>query len=148
MENWGKWKLVKAGFLLGIGFIVPLLVVGAANPVVTSLSFQVMAQSAFESSEEEVVASSSFSPAEMDVTQSIELGDHREKMQNGQLRVLSSLENVGDQEASMVEVEWRKVRSRSSITGSSFSPLAACHPSPTFQREPARQLSLMPGWPA
>ncbi|MCP4492640.1 MAG: hypothetical protein GY820_35830 [Gammaproteobacteria bacterium] len=102
MDNLGKWKLVKVGFWLGIGFIIPQLVVLYSGTALTMLAMPSMMEASFESEDGSVMSSltSNFDRAEQ-----IKINNYREQKNGNQLLILGSIVNKGDKKASSIQLE-------------------------------------------
>ena len=48
MENWGKWKIIKLGFWLGVGFIIPQLIAMYVGVLITMFATPPMVEKSFE----------------------------------------------------------------------------------------------------
>jgi len=102
MENLGTWKLIKIGFWLGIGFIIPQLVVLYSGTALTMLAMPSMVDAAFNSGDEDVM--SSFT-SNYDRVDQIEISSYREQKNGTQLLILGSVKNIGDTKASSIQLE-------------------------------------------
>jgi len=102
MENLGKWKLIKAGFWLGIGFIIPSLVVMYSGTALTILAMPSMMEASFESEDNGIM--SNFT-SDFDVADQIKIKSYREQRNGNQLLILGSIENIGDKKASSIQLE-------------------------------------------
>lgn len=108
MENMSAWKIIKIGFLLGIGFIIPSFLMNAA---LLGLSLGAVA-TGFEELENEYFyedpadAEEDFLyPGLEDYTDSIELGTYSSNMLGNQLLIQGTVTNKGNVEINSVEVE-------------------------------------------
>ena len=95
MENWGKWKIIKVGFWLGVGFIIPQLITMYVGVVITMFATPPMVEKSFE---EEF--SSNFNS-----TDQIEIISHKEKKNGNQLLILGEIKNTGNKKASSIKLE-------------------------------------------
>ena len=102
MENWGKWKLIKVGFWLGIGFIIPSFIVIYSGTALTILAMPSMMQASFESEDSDVT--SSFT-SNFDIADQIKIKSYREQKNGNQLLILGEIENIGDKKASSIQLE-------------------------------------------
>lgn len=112
MENLSKWKLIKAGFWLGIGFIIPSLVVMYSGTALTILAMPSMIEASFEyednglmSDESEYKEIMSNFTSDLDVSDQIKIKSYREQRNGNQLLILGSIENIGDKKASAIQLE-------------------------------------------
>ena len=115
MEHWTPWKIIKAGFFLGIGFVLPLAVMEAS---VFGASFY-LANSAFEADygeyeeltyedSDDISSEGSSAPSYPDFddyADKIELGDYSHRMQGNQLLITGSLTNNAKVEVSSIQLE-------------------------------------------
>ena len=98
----GKWSMVKAGFWLGIGFIIPQLVTTASETALTFVAMPVLMQSAMDTEEGRFVPDFS---DEMDRTAMLSVSDVREVRNGEQLLILGMVENTGEKKASSIQLE-------------------------------------------
>ena len=108
MESWGIWKLIKVGFWLGIGFIIPQLVVLYSGTVITMLAMPSIIESSYVETEEEGVDQEAFVSnysSNYDRTDQIEILDYREQLQGDQLLILGKITNSGDSHANSIQLE-------------------------------------------
>ncbi|NOQ94468.1 MAG: hypothetical protein GQ547_07530 [Methylophaga sp.] len=109
MENIGIWKTIKLGFWLGIGFIIPSLIVMASGTVFTVMSIPSIMEASFEQSASLDDFNDSFSISDytdnFDVTKNISVEHYQDKMNGKQLLILGSIINDGDQPASSIQLE-------------------------------------------
>jgi len=102
MENPGKWKIIKTGFWLGIGFIIPQLIVMYSGTAITMLAMPSIMEASFNA--EDGDALSSFT-SNYDRTDQVKLIDFREQKNNNQLLILGSIENIGTKKAGSIQIE-------------------------------------------
>ena len=102
MENWGKWKFIKAGFWLGIGFILPLSVVLYFGTALTMLAMPFMIEASYDS---EVGDAISNLTSNLDKTGQIKIQEFREQKNGNQLLILGKIVNSGDEKASSIQLE-------------------------------------------
>ena len=102
MENWGKWKFMKAGFWLGIGFIIPLLVVLYSGTALTMLAMPFMIEASYESDAGGVISKLT---SNFDRAGQIKIREFREQKNGNQLLILGSVVNSGDEKASSIQLE-------------------------------------------
>jgi len=104
MDNLTPWKIIKIGFLLGIGFIIPSLFV---NVAVIGFSFGAVSSS-FEDFETEIDTNddeSYFYSYDNDYTDAVDIGEYRSQMQGVQLLIQGAMTNNADVELNSVEIE-------------------------------------------
>ena len=102
MENWGKWKLVKAGFWVGIGFIIPQLVVLYSGTVLTIFAMPSMMEASFESEDGSAISNLT---SNFDRTDQIKIQEYREQKNGNQLLILGSIVNSGDKKTRSIQLE-------------------------------------------
>lgn len=96
METLTIWQLVRAGFWIGVGFLVPSALLGFA-----SMAWVGYALSSFDPTETlEEIASPDF-----DDTEGLELGRWRTAPHGKRLLILGSVRNTRDSEVGSVQVE-------------------------------------------
>ncbi len=104
MENLSSWQIIKIGFLLGVGFVIPSLV---SDSLVMGISFGA-ASSAFEEMEVEnsnnEVEDETY-PELVDLSEKIVLGSHTSHMQGKQLLISGQLTNSGSEIVKSIEIE-------------------------------------------
>ncbi len=97
MENWGIWKLIKVGFWLGIGFILPQLVVMYSGTVIS-----VLAMPSIMGSSDNYMSDIS---SRLNRTSQIEILEQREQNNGEQLLILGKIKNTGNKIASSIQLE-------------------------------------------
>jgi hypothetical protein len=102
MENPGKWKLVKIGFLLGIGFIIPQMIALYSGTLVAMFVLPKVMEASFDESGAEAIESYMSS---YDKTSQIRIDEYRETINGNQLLILGSISNTGKARVSSVELE-------------------------------------------
>ncbi len=111
MENWGVWKTIKIGFWLGVGFIVPQLVVMYSGTALTLLAMPSILDTAVEEYandwEEDLDAFSEVSDfySDHDLTDSIEIEKFSERLIDGHLHITGAVSNTGEKAAGSIEIE-------------------------------------------
>lgn len=111
MDNWGIWKTIKIGFWLGIGFIVPQLVVMYSGTVLTVLAMPSLLELPAEEYTVELDdEADGFSDVvnfyeDLDLTKEIKLGEYTERLSEGHLHIIGSVSNIGEQAAGSIEIE-------------------------------------------
>lgn len=111
MQELSVWKTVKIGFWLGIGFIIPQMIVLYSGTVLTVMSMPSMMESAYDIDSEydvdendESIDISEFTD-NFDVSKHIVIEEHRESLQGDQLLILGSIRNNGKKTASSIQLE-------------------------------------------
>ena len=102
MENWSKWKLVKVGFWLGIGFIIPQLVVLYSGTALTMLAMPSMIEASFDYDDGGVMSSIT---SDYDRSDQIEIQKYRDQKNGNQVLILGSIMNSGEKKASSIQLE-------------------------------------------
>lgn len=102
MEKWGKWKLITVGFWLGIGFIIPQLLVMYSGTALTMLAMPSIMEASFESDDGAIL--SSFTST-YDKAGQIEIRNQREQRNGDQLLILGSVINNGDASTRSIQLE-------------------------------------------
>ena len=98
MENQSPVKMIFAGFWLGIGLVIPMLVVYMATTWATfSIPFMGMDEMTEDFTEDMM--------SEFDVTSQIAVVDYREVQNGSQLLIMGSIENKGPESAGSVQLE-------------------------------------------
>ena len=102
IEKWGPWKLIKTGFWLGIGFIIPAILVDFASMA----SMWTIGSSVMESSFDEIIEDDEdiLSMGQIDLS-TIKIKSQKEVMNGKQLLILGEVVNESDETASTVEIE-------------------------------------------
>lgn len=103
MESLNPWKLVKYGFWLGVGFIIPTLVVTMLSG---ALMFAVPVISSLEDLDDADLGDQlqSFS-TNFDQSENVHILEHREVTNGSQLLVLGRVENRSEKTISSVMIE-------------------------------------------
>lgn len=106
MNELGIWKTIKFGFWLGVGFIIPQLIVMYGGTYITFLAMPKMMEMAMDNPSE---SKDSFDVSEftsqLDQTKKIEIGKYEDKSKDGQLLILGTITNKGDKPASSIQLE-------------------------------------------
>lgn len=102
MEKWGKWKLITVGFWLGIGFIIPQLLVMYSGTALTMLAMPSIMEASFESSDGDILSSLT---SNYDKAGQIEIRNQREQRNGDQLLILGSVINNGDTSTRSIQLE-------------------------------------------
>lgn len=102
MESWGIWKLIKVGFWLGIGFILPQLVVLYSGTALTVLAMPSMMEASVSGASDGLVSDIS---SEFNRAKQIQILEQREQKHGEQLLILGKIKNSGDNKASSIQLE-------------------------------------------
>jgi len=97
MESFGPLKLIKSGFWLGLGFIIPTVVAFLAG---SALMFAIPSFWQMQGTEmaEKMMA-------EFDKTDYIRIVDFRESMNGNQVLILGTIENTGPMAIGSIQIE-------------------------------------------
>jgi hypothetical protein len=95
MDSLGVLKTIKIGFLLGIGFIFPLVLALYSGAIMTMFAVPPMME---ESINEQLLAN-------FDKSSSIKIVDYREEINEKRLLILGSIMNEGSENVSSVHLE-------------------------------------------
>lgn len=101
MENWSKWKFIKVGFWLGIGFIIPQLVVLSSGTILSIVAVPPMVEKSMEGAEGVM---SDFT-SDYDVIEQIKIEKYRQESRGNKLFILGAIKNVGNKKASSIQLE-------------------------------------------
>lgn len=106
----GIWQLIKYGFWLGIGFIIPLTIYTFGSAYLAMFAIPVMTDSSidyetdyFGSGTENSFTGFSF--PDHDITDEIEIQDHRLREEGNRVSILGSIINNSEQQASSIQLE-------------------------------------------
>jgi len=106
VTEYGIWKTIKIGFWLGVGFIIPQMVVMYGGTLLTFLAMPSMIEMSSSSDDE---SSGIFDMggigSTLDKRKQIEVGDYEDKSKDGQLLILGVVTNKGDSPASSIQLE-------------------------------------------
>lgn len=102
MENMSRWKIIKTGFLLGIGFIVPLICVILAGTIVSVMAIPPVMEQAFD---DESGGMLSDLKSDEDDLKRIKILNFREQPNGNRLLILGSIENISEDKASSIQLE-------------------------------------------
>jgi len=114
MENWSVWKIIKVGFWLGIGFIIPQLIVMYSGTALTVFAmpaiFEMAADEYIYELDEMESEGDSYPDAsgffdDYDLTGHVKLGEYSEKLVDGHLHIIGSVTNTGDKPAGSIQIE-------------------------------------------
>lgn len=109
MENIGVWKTVKIGFWLGVGFIIPQLIVMSSGTLLTVMAIPSMMASSFDEGLGAENIDESFDMSgftnNLDVTSNISIEKYNENKHGEQLFILGSIVNNGKKQASSIQLE-------------------------------------------
>jgi hypothetical protein len=107
MENMGKWKIVKIGFWLGIGFSVPLLCIIFGGSIINTLLIPPIIESSYEEDWTDSYSANS-KGANPD---RIKIATYKEQTYGNRLVILGVIENVSDMKASSIQLEAELINS-------------------------------------
>lgn len=106
MTEYGIWKTIKTGFWLGVGFIIPLMIVMYGDTLLTFLAMPSMIEmSSSSDGESSGIFDASGIESTLDRGKQIEIGDYEDKSKDGQLLILGVVTNKGDSSASSIQLE-------------------------------------------
>ena len=113
VEKLGIWQLIKYGFWLGIGFIIPMIIFTFGSTYLAMFAMPVMMDSAieeyeteyFESGSDSETSFSSFSFPDYDISDQIEIQGHRLRKDGNRVSILGSIINNSEQQASSIHLE-------------------------------------------
>lgn len=113
MESLGPWKLVKIGFWLGIGFVLPtMLVTVLAIPLTFAVPFTLLGMDGDEHSFDQSIDDLT---GNLDRSASVEVVEYREETKGSQLLVLGRIRNLGEDALSSVMIEVELLDERGSM---------------------------------
>ena len=110
MENLGIWKTIKIGFWLGIGFIIPQLIVMYSGTVMTVMAMPSLMEISAEDYMVEFEEEGDFTDVssfyeDLDLTSFIQLGEYTERRTDGGLQIIGSVTNTGEKATGSIQVE-------------------------------------------
>jgi hypothetical protein len=106
MQEYGIWKTIKVGFWLGIGFIIPQMIVMYGGTIMTFIAMPSMMQGVMEDGMEENISENMEDfTSELNRTAQVELLAHEDRSRDGQLLILGSLKNGGEKPVSSIQLE-------------------------------------------
>jgi len=112
LENPGIWQLVKYGFWLGIGFIIPLLLFTVGSTFVSILAMPTLMEASMgyvgskSSSETDDEGSfSSFGFSNYDISSQVEIQNYRSSVDGNRVLILGSIINNSEKQASSIQLE-------------------------------------------
>lgn len=100
MDNLKPWTLIKYGFWLGIGFVLPSVVV----TIFGSLGALFVMPAAMDAAEEELMEDVEF-PLDLDKSGLLEITGYREVRTDGQMYIIGAVRNNGEEPLSSVQLE-------------------------------------------
>ena len=103
MENWSKWRFIKVGFLLGIGFMIPQFAVMIFGTVISLVVIPPMVQDAIVTPNSEEIFSGITS--NFDSKKLIIIEKYREQPRGNKLIILGSIKNESGKKASSIQLE-------------------------------------------
>lgn len=101
MENMSRWKIIRIGFLLGIGFIVPQVFVILGGTLISALAIPPLMQQAFEEETGGILPTDSSG----DSLNRVKINSYNEQPIGGRLLILGTIENISDTKASSIQLE-------------------------------------------
>ena len=101
MESFGPWKLIKAGFWVGIGFIIPSIAVYFFGTFLMFAAPSLWQSAAMEAADDGMAQYM----ADKDKTNLIEITGIRETRNGKQLLILGTVENTGEGQVSAIQLE-------------------------------------------
>jgi hypothetical protein len=107
MSEYGVWKTIKIGFWLGIGFIVPQMIVLYGGTVISILAMPAMMEMSMNGDVDaspEVFSAAGIT-SQMDSKDQIKIDSYEDKSTDGQLLVIGSLTNNGAESVSSIQLE-------------------------------------------
>lgn len=107
MENMSKWKIVKFGFWLGIGFSVPLLCIIFGGSVINTLLIPPIIESSYDEDWKDPYSANSNG----DNPDRIKIDTYKEQTYGNRLVILGVIENVSDMKASSIQLEAELINS-------------------------------------
>ena len=112
MEKPSIWQLVKYGFWLGIGFIIPLLIFAVGSTFVSVLAMPAIMEvslnhgSQISSSETDDESSlSRFGFSNYDISSQVEIQDYRSRVDGNRVLILGSIINNSEKQVSSIQLE-------------------------------------------
>ncbi|MCF6226191.1 MAG: hypothetical protein L3J22_07835 [Xanthomonadales bacterium] len=109
MENLGVWKTIKIGFWIGIGFIIPQMIVLYGGTVLTVLTMPSMMEASFvegyEAIDSDISSFESNFDSNFDRTDQIEIKEYRVLKNGNQLLILGSVFNKGNKVTNSIQLE-------------------------------------------
>jgi hypothetical protein len=105
MENYNTWKLIKAGFWLGIGFIVPTIIVYIIGTILIDGVLTPMFYATASKDKYEQVKTFEETVGDYDKTDQVKVLEYREAKNGDQLLILGKVENQGTTPVSSIEIE-------------------------------------------
>ncbi len=108
MNDWAIWRLIKAGFWLGIGFIIPSLIVYAiGTAMIVGITPQMFEATMMEEMGEEFEANDAMSEfkSQFDKTTQVEILERYESKIGEQLLILGKIKNIGNDDVDSIQLE-------------------------------------------
>jgi len=105
MENYSIWKTIKAGFWLGIGFIVPTIIVYILGTALVYKAVPYFVESNNDAAIIDAENSVDDYVSKYDKTSQVELLSYKNNTSNGQLLILGVVKNTGESPVNSVQVE-------------------------------------------
>ncbi|MET0029584.1 MAG: FxLYD domain-containing protein [Candidatus Thiodiazotropha sp.] len=107
MNEWSIWKLIKAGFWLGIGFIIPSLAVyGLGTIAVVGLS-PILMEASVNQIQDTIEENEDFSKfrEQFDMTAQVKILEYSEAESVDQLLILGKIQNAGKTKVGSIQLE-------------------------------------------
>ena len=101
MESFGPWKLIKAGFWVGIGFIIPSIAVYFFGTFLMFAAPSLWQSAAMEAADDGMAQYM----ADKDKTDLIKITGIRETRNGKQLLILGTVETTGEGQVSAIQLE-------------------------------------------
>ena len=107
MNEWNIWRLIKAGFWLGIGFIIPSLIVYGLGTVMMVGSMSQIFDTGMDEMEDSFEAGGMASAfqSQFDKSTQIEIVEFHESKIGDQLLILGSIKNKGKSSVNSINIE-------------------------------------------
>ena len=107
MNDWSIWKLTKAGFWLGIGFIIPSLIVYAVGTLMVVKMSPHMYDDTMGEIEDSYEGSDVISniSEQFNKSSQIKILEHNEEKYGEQLLILGKIKNTGKTDVSSIQLE-------------------------------------------
>ncbi len=102
MDKHSPWHWIKIGFFLGIGFMIPALLIDLIGSFAMIKGMSSFMDSTFENT---IIEDTGSYMDNFDQSQDIAILSHREQPMDGQLLVLGTLANQGEKTINSVQLE-------------------------------------------
>jgi hypothetical protein len=101
MENLNNWKLIKIGFWLGIGFVVPVLLLMGTGTALGIYAFSTF-EDTIEYDTDEFAESI---PGSQNLSENIKIKSYKDASDNNKLLLLGTIVNEGEVNVSSIQLE-------------------------------------------